>query len=813
MHDIKLAFRALARRPGFTLIALVTLAVGIGANAAIFSVVNAALLRSLPYPDPDRLVMPWEFSAEVQQRVGFDRLPASPGDVTDFIARSASFEQLASMRADRVNLTGGGEPERVGAVRVSRNFFTALGVEALRGRTFVDSDPSEPRTILIGYGLWQRRWGGADVLGRTISLNGVPATIVGVLPPWFRFPAGGELPTGLGYSPNPEVWSLDVLTPEQQRNRGGKSFALVGRLKRGVSVSAAEAELGLIADDIARESPASNAGWTVRVVPLREQLVGSVRTQLLLLLIAVGFVLLIACANVANLLLVRAAARTREVAVRYALGAERRRILQQLLTESVILSVMAGIVGLLIGWWGLNALLAMLPADVPVLSDASLDWRVLTFTVALSMITGIVFGVAPALQAARTDLIDGLREGARGSIGSRRAHRTRNALVVVEVALAAVLLIGASLLIQTFVRLLNVNTGFRADGLLTMDVTLPRTTYPPPKQAEFFQRLVARLAAVPGVEAAAATSSVPLAGIENLRQVTIEGRPRPRPGQEIIADFRVVTPDYFRTMGILHISGEPLPREVRSDSPPVLLINTMMADTCFPGENPVGRRIKLTTFDQNAPWFTIIGVVGDTRHTALESAFRPQVYLHHTVEPSSQMIVVLRSKDDPSAYAAVARAAVHELDPDQPVGRIRPMTAVISDAVSRQRFTMFVVGVFATIALILSLGGLYAVVSYSVAERTHELGVRFALGASPGTLLRLVLADGMKLVGLGVALGLGGAVLLGRFLEAQLFGITAYDPGTFIFVPLLLISAALAGCLIPARRATRIDPMTALRVE
>jgi putative ABC transport system permease protein len=374
-------------------------------------------------------------------------------------------------------------------------------------------------------------------------------------------------------------------------------------------------------------------------------------------------------------------------------------------------------------------------------------------------------------------------------------------------------LIGASLLIQTFVRLLNVNTGFRADGLLTMDVTLPRTTYPPPKQAEFFERLVARLAAVPGIQSAAATSSVPLAGIENLRQVTIEGRPQPRPGQEIIADFRVVTPDYFRTMGILHISGDPLPRELRSDSPPVLLINTMMADTCFPGENPIGRRIKLTTFEQDAPWFTIIGVVGDTRHTALDSAFRPQVYLHHTMEPSSQMIVVLRSKDDPSAYAAVARAAVHELDPDQPVGRIRPMTAVISDAVSRQRFTMFLAGVFATIALILSLGGLYAVVSYSVAERTHELGVRFALGASPGKLLRLVLADGMKLVAVGVALGLGGAVLLGRFLEAQLFGITAYDPSTFIFVPLLLISAALAGCLIPARRATRIDPMTALRAE
>jgi putative ABC transport system permease protein len=814
MHDIKIALRSLARRPAFALIALVTLALGIGANTAIFSVVDSVLLRKLPYEDPDRLVMPWEFSAEVQQRVGFDRLPSSPGDVTDFITRNTTFSNLSSIRAERLNLTGGGEPERVGGVRVSRNFLDTLGVRPVLGRGFIESDGRGGRTVLISYGLWQRRFGGAgDVLGRTISLNGEPGSIAGVMPAWFHFPAGGEMPTGLGYAPATDVWSLDILTPEQQRNRGGKSFALIGRLRPGVTMYAAEADLASIAADIARDFPASNAGWTVRVLRLREQLVGSVRTALVVLLIAVGFVLLIACMNVANLLLVRAASRQREVSIRYALGADRRQILRQLLVESLVLSLTAGAAGILVGWWCLRALLVMLPVDLPALANATLDWRVAAFTAALSILTGLIFGLVPALQAARVDLVEGLRDGGRGTVGSRRAHRTRNALVVVEVALAAILLIGASLLIQTFVRLLGVNTGVRAEGLLTMEVALPRTAYPGSRSAEFFDRLVTRLSAVPGVQASAAASSIPLAGSENLRQVTIEGRPRPDPGKEIIADFRVVTPDYFLTMGIPHMAGDPLPRAAGAESPKVLLVNTMMAETYFAGENPIGKRLKLTAFDQDAPWFTIAGVVGDTRHTALTSGLRPQVYVHHQVEPAAQMVVVLRASDDPSGYASVVRAALHELDSNQPAGRIRPMRAVISEALARQRFTMFLAGTFAALALVLSLVGLYAVVSFSVAERTQELGVRFALGATPASLLSLVLVDGVKLVGIGVALGLAGAFALARFLETQLFGVSAHDPQTFIAVALLLFGAAVAGCLIPARRATRVNPITALRPE
>jgi putative ABC transport system permease protein len=666
----------------------------------------------------------------------------------------------------------------------------------------------------MGFGLWQRRYGGsAGVVGSTISINGEPAAVVGVLPPWFHFPAGGELPSGLGYAPTTELWTLDILTPEQKRGRGGKSFALVGRLGEGVTIHAAQADLASIAHDIATQFPASNAGWTVRVMPLREQLVGSVRRPLIVLLTAVGFVLLIACANVANLLLVRAAARQREVAVRYALGAERRQILRQLLVESLVLALSAGLLGVAIGWWGLRLLLVALPVDLPSLAGASLDWSVIAFTAVLSMVTGLVFGIAPAFTAARTDVVEGLREGGRGTTGGRRAHRTRNALVVVEVALAAILLIGASLLIQAFIRLLQVNTGFRADGVLTMEVALPRTVYTGRRPAEFFDRLVERLSVVPGIEAAAAASTIPLAGGENLRQVTIEGRPRPEPGKEIIADYRVVTPGYFLAMGVPHIGGETLPHQVNEGAPPVLLINSMMADSYFPGENPIGRRIKLTAFDQPAPLFTIIGVVGDTKHTALDSPFRPQVYVHHHSEPTGQMVAVLRARDDPEGYASVARAAVHELDANQPTGRIKTMRTVVYDAVSRQRFTMWLAGMFAGLALVLSLVGLYAVVSYSVAERTQELGVRFALGATPSRLQALVLFDGLKLVGLGVALGLLGALAVSRFLQTQLFGITAHDPRTFITVAILLFGAAIAGCLVPARRATRIDPMTALRAE
>ena len=814
MSEIRAAVRALAHRPSFAAVAIATLALGIGGNAAIFSLIDRVLLRPLPYPRSEQLVMPWEFSAEVQQRTGFDRLPSSPGDVFDFRARNTTFEHLAWVRAERVNLTGTGDPERISAVRVSGDFFQTLGVSASIGRVFTPEDAGEHRFLLLGNALWRRRFGGdPDVVGQVISVNGEPATILGVLPPWFRFPGAGDLPSGFGFANDPEIWSLDVLTPAQQRSRGGKSFALIGRLREGVGLQEAQGDLGSIAAAIARDFPASNAGWTVRVVPLREQLVGEMRSALLVLLVAVGCVLLIACVNVANLMLVRASGRQREMCVRLALGAGEGRLVRQLLVESLMLSLAAGGLGLLIGWAGLRVLLSISPRALTSITAAALDWRVLAFTLVLSTLTGVMFGIVPAIQAANADLNAGLREGSPRAGGGRKARRTRNALVVVEVAMAMVLLVSAVLLMQTFVKLLNVPAGFRTDGVLTMEVSLPRPAYPGSRAADFFDRVIERLRGVPGVETVAVSSDIPLSGLENLRQVTVEGAPRPDPGREIIADYRVVTPDYFAVMGIPLVSGEALPNASAAGGAPGLLINATMAEAAWPHQNAVGRRLKLTSFDQDAPWFTVLGVVGDTRHSGLDRSLRPQVYVHQRTDPSQQMVVVMRTAGEPAGFASVARAAVLEIDRDQPVGRIRTMRDVVAASVASRRFTMALVATFAALALTLSLVGLYAVVSHSVAERTREMGVRLALGATPGSLLCMVMCEGLSLAGAGVGLGLLGAFLSTRFIAALLFGVEAHDATTFAAVSVLLFAAAALGCLMPARRAMRVDPMVALRAE
>ncbi len=814
MHSVRYAIRGLARRPAFAAVAIVTLALGIGANAAIFSVFDAVLLRPLPYPEPDRIVMPWEFSDEIQQRLGFDRLPASGADFVDYLERNTTFESFASMRTEQVTLTGEREPERIGAVRVSRQFFNVLGVRPAIGRTFAQADEGGGRLVVIAHGLWQSRFASdPGVAGRVISLNGEPAAIVGVLPAWFRFPAAGELPEGFGFSLNPVIWTLDVLNPEQRRNRGGKSFALIGRLKPGVSTADAQADLARIAADIAREAPRSNAGWTVRVISLREQLVGPVRPALLALLTAVGFVLLIACANVANLLLVRAAARQREVYIRTALGASRALLATQLLVESLVLAVLAGAAGLVIAWWMLRALLTLLPATLPALAQAGFDWRVLAFTTVVSVLTGLAFGIFPAWHSTRYETADGLREGARGTIGGRNANRTRNALVVLEVTLAVMLLIGSVLLIQTFVRLTRVQTGFRSDRMLTMEIALPKPAYPSARAAAFFEMLLLRVSALPGVEVAGVTSGLPLSGRESLTLVTVEGRPSPEPGQEIISDYRVVTPGYFRAMGIPLLEGEQLPDSTRADGPPRAVINGTMARTVWPDQSAVGRRLKLASYEQDATWYTVAGVVGDTRHTGLDIALRPQVYVHHLQDPSEQMAVVLRATGDPRGLAGPARAAVLAIDPNQPVARVRTMEEVLNTSVASRRFHMFLVGVFAALAVTLAVVGLYAVVSFSVAERVQEMGVRLALGARPSDLLTLVLTEGLKLVFAGVCIGVGAAFALTRYLQTMLFDVDAHDPATFVLAPLILFAAGLLGCLAPARRAMRVDPATALRSE
>jgi putative ABC transport system permease protein len=812
LQSFKYAFRSLSRRPGFAALSILALALGLGANAAIFRVFDAVLLRPLPYPDADRIMMPWEYSAEIQQRLGFDRLPSSPADFVDYLERNKSFEHFASMRTEQVNLTGLGEPERIGALRVSSRFFDVLGVQAVVGRTFQPGDESRGRVVMIAHSLWRRSFAGdTGVSGRVISLNGEPATILGVLPEWFRFPAAGELPQGFGFSLSPVVWSLDVLTPEQRRNRGGKSLALIGRLKPGVSAAEAEQDLAQIAAGIEREFPQTNAGWTVRVMPLREQLVGSLRPALVALLTAVGVVLLIACANVANLLLVRAAARQREICVRYALGAPRSAVVAQSLVESLILAVTGGLVGLAIAWWMLRALIAMAPASLPAATHAGLDWRVLVFTAGLSVVTALAFGAVPAWHCTRYDTAEGLREGARGTVGGRNATRTRNILVVLEVALAVILLIGSVLLVQTFVRLIHVDTGFRTDRILTMEIALPRTAYPPVRASAFFLSLIERLSALPGVEAAGLTSGVPLSGSENLLPVTIEGQPRPQPGQEIISDYRVMTAGYFEALGIPLLDGDAI-QPPPEDSLRVW-INQTMARSGWPGQSAIGKRMKLTNFERDGRWYTVAGIVGDTRYTGLDRALRPQVYVHYRQDPRDQMAVVLRSFGDPVALVNSARSAVLALDPNQPVARVRTMDQIVTTSVANRRFQMILIGLFAVLAVTLAVVGLYAVVSYSVAERIHEMGLRLALGARPANLLGLVLTEGLRLVGLGIAIGVAAAFLLTRFLETMLFGVRARDTTTFVLASGILLGAGLLGCLAPARRAMRVDPAIALRAE
>ena len=643
-----------------------------------------------------------------------------------------------------------------------------------------------------------------------MSLNGEPATIVGVLPDWFRFPAAGELPQGFGFSLNPLVWTLDVLTPEQRRNRGGKSLALIGRLKPGLTAADGGNDLGRIAADIARDFPATNAGWTVRVISLREQLVGSLRPALVALLTAVGVVLLIACANVANLLLVRATARQREICVRYALGAPRSALVWQSLTESVLLASAGGVAGLAVAWWMLRALLTLAPASLPAVAQASLDWRVLLFTFGLSIVTGVLFGAIPAWHCTRFDTAEGLREGSRGMVGGKSRTRTRNALVVLEVALAVTLLIGSVLLVQTFVRLIHVDTGFRTDRILTMEIALPRTTYTPARASGFFLSLIDRLAALPGVEAAGLTSGVPLSGSENLLPVTPEGQPRPEPGYEIISDYRVITSGYLEALGIPVLEGDSIRP---SPDAPRVWINQTMARSAWAGRPAVGRRLKLTNYDREGVWYTVAGVVGDTRYTGLDRGLRPQVYVHFGQDPREQMAVVLRSYGDPSLLINSARVAVQALDPDQPVARVRTMEQIVTTSVASRRFQMVLIAIFALLAVALSVVGLYAVVSYSVAERIHEMGLRLALGARPSNLVALVLREGLRLVVLGIAVGVGAALLLTRFLETLLFGVNARDMTTFVIAPALLFGAALLGCLAPARRAMRVDPAVALRAE
>jgi putative ABC transport system permease protein len=803
LHDLRYAARLQRKNPGFTIVAIIALALGIGANTAIFSVVNTVLLRPLPYKDPERLVMVWEDAT----KHGYPRDTPAAANFVDWRDQNQSFEGMAAIADTSFNLTGSGDPERLEGRRVSANMFPLLGVEPHIGRVFTaaEDQPGAQRVALLSYALWQRRFGGdTGIVGKALTLNGESHVVVGVMPARFQFPSSDD-----------QVWVPVAFTQQEAGNRNRHYLQVLARLRPGVSLDQAQSEMNTIAARLQQQYPQSNTDLGAAVQPLHEHLVGDIKPALLVLLGAVGLVLLIACANVANLLLARAAVRQKEIAVRVALGARRWRLIRQFLTESVLLSTFGGLVGLAIAYGGLVLLKASIPENISQARDISMDLRVLGFTFLVSVATGLIFGLAPALQAARFNQIDTLKEGGRDAATGGSGKRLRGLLVTAEVAISLVLLIGAGLLINSFLRLRNVDPGFRTDNLLTMKIVLPEPKYEEmERRSAFYTELINRVQSLAGVRSAAVTSNLPLYRQGNSIGVGIEGQPDPPPGQERIVVTRIISPGYFDTMSIPILRGRGLTEQDTETTPNVVVVSETMARRYWPGEDAVGKRIAAGRIRSPEDWIQVVGVVKDVRQFELNAEPRPQMYLtYRQAGFFDSRDLVVKTDVDPASMAATVRKAVWEIDKDQPVSNIQTMDEILADSIARQRFSMLLLAIFAAVALVLAGVGIYGVMSYSVAQRTHEIGIRMALGAQTGAVLKLAVGYGMKLVIAGIAIGLIAAFALTRVMSTLLFGVTATDPTTFTLISLLLIAVAVLASYVPARRATRVNPIIALRYE
>jgi putative ABC transport system permease protein len=807
-QDLSYGARMLLKRPGFTLVAVLTLALGIGANTAIFSVVNAVLLRSLPYERPEQLVRVGSANLQKGTRLG----TFSPQDFYDWRERNTVFESMAAYDGWSPALTGTSEPERLAAARVSASFFDVLKARPALGRSFLPAEEQRGNQFVavLSYGLWQRRFGAnPSIVGQSITLNGLSYTVVGVMAKDFEPPQF----TGLDFE-KPELWA--PFAPDlTQWSRSGRSVdAGIARLKQGITTEQAQAEMTTIARQLEEQYPDSNASVGVSIATLQDQLVGSIRPALFVFLAAVGFVLLIACANVANLLLARAATRQREIAIRTALGAGRLRIIRQLLTESLLLAVFGGALGVLLALWATDFLVVLGSDSIPHLGKIGLDARVLGFTMALTVLTGIIFGLMPALQASNPDLNETLKESGRSATGGTGRQRVRSLLVISEIALSLVLLVGAGLLIKSFIRLQQVNPGFDPANVLAMYIFLPGAKYPDdPKQIAFFDQLEQRTARLPGVEAVGMVSNLPISGNYDRVSFYIEGQAVPSPADVPDVERYYINAGYFRALNIPLQTGRLFGAEDRYDAPQSVIIGEATAHRFWPGESPLGKRIKLGSLESDNPWRTIIGVAGDVRHYALDIAPAPQVYLPYTQAPSQQMTLLVRSTNNPESQIAAVRNQVWAVDRDQPVYNIKSMERVVAESIAQKRFTMLLLGIFAAVALMLAIIGLYGVMTYMVTQRTHEIGIRMALGAQASDVLKLIVGHAMTLVVIGVSLGLGAAFALTRVINSFLYGVSATDPWTFTAVPLVLCVVAAAASYIPARRATKVDPMVALRYE
>jgi putative ABC transport system permease protein len=811
IQDLRYGVRTLMKSPGFAFVVVLTLALGIGANTAIFSVVNGVLLRALPYYEPERLVMVWADRPILQAQTGLPDFPVTAADFVDWRNQNQVFENMAAMVAFRSNLTGGGEPESVVALRASASLFPLLGARFAVGRAFLPEEDraGADRVVIISHGLWQQRYG-ADpkLIGQKITLDNEAYTVIGVTAPDFQFPRRGEVPyTYLFGATKPDFYLPIAFTPEIMNDRRGNRLMVIARLKLGVSLQQASADMNAIARRLTEQYPQTNTDKGARIAPLQRQAVGKARTALLVLLGAVGFVLLIACANIANLLLARAAGRQKEMAIRAALGANRWRVVRQLLTESLLLAISGGAAGLLLAWRLVKLLLSIAPENLPRMYDIRLDIRVAGFTLLVSLLTGFVFGLLPALQASKIDLGATLKEGGRDATGLLR-RRLRGVLVVSEVALAFVLLIGAGLLIRSFARLTELDPGLDPRGVLTMDIRLPFAKYRDGQGwIAFFQQTLERVRALPGVEATAAVAPLPLSGLHGSSAFRIEGRPSPTE-ETFNAGVRVISPDFFKTFRVPLANGRLLAESDGAKTPPVVVVNESLARNYFANEDPLGKRIIIFGGTR-----AIVGVVRDVKHSALDEEAKAEIYFPMAQVPARYMSLAVRVSGDPMQMLAAVRGQVWAVDKDLPIFSIETMERLMAKSVAPRRFNLLLLGVFALVGLALAGVGLYGVMSYTVTQRTREIGVRMALGAQRGDVLRLVIGEGMKLAFIGALLGLGGALALTRLLKTLLFGVSATDPLTFIVIAAVLIIVALLACWIPARRAASMDPLVSLRVE
>jgi predicted permease len=795
-QDFRYCFRSLGRSPGFAVLAILALALGIGANTAIFSVVNGVLLRPLAYADPNRLVV----------ILHDGQFPVSPADYLDWRKQSRSFERMGAAQVWSASLTGRDNAEQLGGMQVSANLFALLGVPPLRGRTFEtgEDQPARGHIAVLSYQLWQRRFGGDPaIVGEQIALNGESYTVTGVMPESFGFAPF--------WATNAEVW-VPLLLDKRLNDRGGRSLRIFARLKQGVPLAQAQSEIDVICRRLAEQYPATNSYLTARVVPLQEKVVANIRPTLLVLLGTVGFVLLIACSNVANLMLVRANGRKKETAVRLALGSSRWRLIRQSLVESLLLSSVGAVVATAIASWGIAGLIASLPArSLPRLEEVGMDKTVLVFTVLIALLTAVFCGLAPALRALRTDLQEALKSSGRGSTPGRSEHRAQALLVVLEVAVALILLVGAGLMLRTFQHLQAVDPGFDPRHLLALEVAAGGKAYPTGTgRIHFFEQLRPRLEALPGVQSVSVINHLPISGDIWTLGITIYGRPAPPPGEQPEAAYRVVQPGYFTTMKIPMLQGRDFNSHDVADTTPVAIVNQALAEHDWPGEDPIGQRLRLSV-----KWMTIVGVIKNVKQTDWIEQPNDELYIPYAQSDAdfSFMTVVMRAHGDPLTLAKPAAEAVHSLDKDVPIAHVQSMEQVIADKLWRGRLAMTLLGLFAVVAVTLAALGIYGAISYTVSQRTSEIGIRMALGADRADVLRMVLRQGLAVAGAGVALGVLGAWMLTRTLAGLLYGVTATDPLTFVAVPILLLALSALACCLPALRASQVEPVTALRHE